>query len=564
MEVRLALICLFSSTVFSQAVLDEAYAALRARDPERAAHLFKDGLALHPNHLVARKDYAYTLLKLGETELARDQFGLAMNADRTDFTSALEYAFLCHETRQRAEARRVFDRIRKDAAGKNQQTAQKAFENIEEALTAAIRQWSTAAEKTPESDSVHEELARLYEEHGDLELAEEHYAKAFRLKPVKRHFLLDLGRVRRELGKRTESLAAYLAASESYDVRTAERAREHLPGEPLPEDVITLAAEYSRMKSFLPSSARDSDVSTVEMADRSFQLSYLNDALRYYESAQETNPNNGHVLLRLGLIQNLLGRDDLAYEWLNKARKSSDATIASEAETAWRNLRPEFARYRLVLWTLPMYSSRWKSGFAYGQMKVELNRWKLMKPYVSLRFAYDAGSGVAPGPLSERAITPALGVATRAWHGITAWGEFGGNVGNTQGLDTRAGIAHVKGWGRQLGSEAPGLYYLMENSVNYASRFSHNTMIGSQNRIGYTVGRWQIGVLVGGSTDTRREYWANYYEVGPSFRAQLPKLPSSLFLNVEAVRGYNYVQQGNPRPANYSDIRIGLWYAFSY
>ena len=57
-------------------------------------------------------DLAYTLLKIGETTEARDQFAEAMRLDPGDDHVALEYAFLCYETKQQAIARRMFDRIR--------------------------------------------------------------------------------------------------------------------------------------------------------------------------------------------------------------------------------------------------------------------------------------------------------------------------------------------------------------------------------------------------------------------------------------------------------------------
>ena len=92
--------------------LDRAYTALREGKPEQAAALFSMGLERRPDHVNARKDYAYTALSLGETVLARDQFHEVYRRNPEDYTAGLEYAFLCFETRQRGEARRVFDRIR--------------------------------------------------------------------------------------------------------------------------------------------------------------------------------------------------------------------------------------------------------------------------------------------------------------------------------------------------------------------------------------------------------------------------------------------------------------------
>ena len=57
-------------------------------------------------------DLAYTLLKIGESEQARDQFGEAMRIQPDNNHVALEYAFLCYETKMQAIARRIFDRIR--------------------------------------------------------------------------------------------------------------------------------------------------------------------------------------------------------------------------------------------------------------------------------------------------------------------------------------------------------------------------------------------------------------------------------------------------------------------
>src|SRR6266852_667209 len=80
--------------------LEKAYEALRTKDYERAIAAFQQAVELAPNRSSVRKDLAYTLLKIGETEAARDQFAEAMSLDPGDDQVALEYAFLCYETRQ--------------------------------------------------------------------------------------------------------------------------------------------------------------------------------------------------------------------------------------------------------------------------------------------------------------------------------------------------------------------------------------------------------------------------------------------------------------------------------
>src|SRR5438045_3381262 len=98
--------------------LEQAYTHLRAKDYSAAIASFREALTTTPARPDIHKDLAYTLLKIGETETARDEFAEAMRMDPSDDHVALEYAFLCYETKQPAEARRVFDRLRTAASGK--------------------------------------------------------------------------------------------------------------------------------------------------------------------------------------------------------------------------------------------------------------------------------------------------------------------------------------------------------------------------------------------------------------------------------------------------------------
>ena len=105
------------------APLDRAYAALRAKQYDQAITGFQQAVTIAPVRAAIRKDLAYTLLKVGETVAAREQFAEAMFLDAGDDQVALEYAFLCYETKEPVEARRVFDRLRK----KGNATAAQAF-----------------------------------------------------------------------------------------------------------------------------------------------------------------------------------------------------------------------------------------------------------------------------------------------------------------------------------------------------------------------------------------------------------------------------------------------------
>ena len=209
----------------AQKPLDSAYTALRAQSYEAAIDLFHQAITAEPNRPAIRKDLAYTYLKIGEPESARTQFGEAMRLDPSDTHVALEYAFLCNETGHQAEARRIFDRIRKTGDA----TAEQAFQNIDRPLAAEIARWSRALELSPANFSAHHDLAQLAEQRDDLPLAAEHFEKAFQLKPDLRSLLLDLARVRKAQGRIDDSTAALLAASRGGEPRTAEAARELLP-----------------------------------------------------------------------------------------------------------------------------------------------------------------------------------------------------------------------------------------------------------------------------------------------------------------------------------------------
>jgi Tfp pilus assembly protein PilF len=209
--------------------LAKAYAALHARDYDTAVANFEKAIAAAPARASIRKDFAYTLLKIGENEEARKQFAAAMRLDPGDSRVALEYAFLCYEQQRQAEARRIFDRLRKTGDPASRATAEQAFENIDRPLAEGIARWSKAVELSPASFSAHQELARLADQRDEYALAAENYEKAWRLKPSDRELLLDLGRVWKALGRDEASNAALLAASRGAEPRVAERARELLP-----------------------------------------------------------------------------------------------------------------------------------------------------------------------------------------------------------------------------------------------------------------------------------------------------------------------------------------------
>lgn len=230
------------STDPAYAPLARAYDSLRAHDYDAAIPAFLQAIEAAPKRPAIRKDLAYTYLKIGENDLAREQFRIAMEIAPSDVQVALEYAFLCNESHQQADARRIFDRIRRTGNA----VAEQAFQNIDGPLAAGIERWQRALALGPDNFSAHFELATLAEQRGQLELAAEHYEKAWRLLPDRRSVLVDLGRVWKALNRPDDATAALLAASRGGEPRAAEMARALLP------DRYPYVSEFRRALEFDP------------------------------------------------------------------------------------------------------------------------------------------------------------------------------------------------------------------------------------------------------------------------------------------------------------------------
>src|ERR1700722_2684963 len=410
--------------------LERAYQALRDKSYDQAIASFGQAIALSPNRASVRKDLAYTLLKIGENEAARDQFGEAMHLDPADQHVALEYAFLCYETKQQSEARRIFDRIRKtgeaplkDSAEQAfRNTAEQAFQSIDQPLAIGIARWLKALETAPDNFSAHQELAALAEQRDQLPLAAEHYEKAWKLRPTERSLMLDLGRVWKLLGRAEDADFILLAASRGGQPRVAERARELLPDrypyvyefqqalqidpdnfelrreyaylllamgkqddaerqfETLhqadPADLLTSAqlgflilnrkdpagaqplldqvlkgddeelADRARVALKLPQtlrnrlgSAEQTSQEAKALGERSLKAGYLKDALKYLTIAQENDPVDFAVMLKLGWVYNILHDDQDSMKWFKLASQSPDPSISDEAKKAYHTLR---------------------------------------------------------------------------------------------------------------------------------------------------------------------------------------------------------------------------------
>jgi tetratricopeptide (TPR) repeat protein len=627
--------------------LNGAYEALRARSYDSAISLFQKAIELAPGRAAIRKDLAYTYLKVGENELAREQFRSAMEIDPADSQVAMEFAFLAYETKQQAEARRVFDRIRK-LGGPSAITAEQAFQNIDAPLAAGIERWKSAIAMGGDNFSANFELATLAEQRDELPLAAEHFEKAWRLLPDRRSVLVDLGRVWMAMNRTEDGTAALLAASRGGEPRAAEMARELLPDrypfvpefraaltldpgnvelrrelaylllrmdrqpaaeeqfrilvEEAPDDLLAATqlgfllyarGEHDaaqplfdrvlagsdddlanrvravlRLPQLLHARTEPQPAATDAkvMAERSMQAGYMKDTLKYLQIAHEADPGDFGVMLKLGWAFNILHDDRQAMRWFDLSRRSPDPQLAAEATKAWRGLHDAREMFRTTVWLYPIYSTRWHDFFSYGQVKTELlkNRW--VQPYASIRFIGDTRvtiGGTSPESLSESSFILAGGLRTAPWRGVTGWFEAGSAMSYITGHmlpDYRGGFSGQ--W--QKIPESSGWFGDTSADALYISRFNQDSLLYSQSRAGYAASRhlqlyWNGNFTV----DAKGQYWANFVETGPGVRASSALLPKSMWFSVNLLRGAYLTNEGNPRRPNFTDVRVGVWYAFT-
>ncbi len=316
------------------------------------------------------------------------------------------------------------------------------------------------------------------------------------------------------------------------------------------------------------------------MAQRSLKAGYIKDAVRYLRSAHEADPADYGVMLDLARSLNILGQDSEALHWFEMARSSPDPEIAAAATKAWRNLRGATAPIRLSAWVYPLFSTRWHDAFGYGQIKAEFRTRLPVHPYLSVRLVGDTrvsenlpgmSAVAAPQYLSESSVIVAAGLATIPWHGVFLWGEAGNAMSYVNGhklSDYRGGLSAARAIGHSLRGESTGLFADTTLDAVFVSRFNNDAMLYSQSRGGYTFGapglRAQLFWNANLTLDDQRQYWANFVETGPGLRFTAAFLPPSMYFTVSALRGAYLVNAGNPRGPNFTDIRAGVWYAFSH
>lgn len=312
-----------------QSPATSAYVHLKKGDYDRAIQLFREALIKEPNRTEWRKELAYALLKAGETEAARDEFGEVVLLDPSDYHAALEYGFLCHETRRTQDARKIFAKLRASPVPEARKAAEEAFRNIDQPLADSIARWQTALGTNPEDFSAHVELARAAELRSDPKLALQHFRRAWQIRPAERGLLIDYGRCARQAGDNEAATAAFLAASRSTQARAAESAREFLP------------LRYPYAAEFQAAIALDPANLTLrrELGFLLLAVGKTAEAESEFLRLLESAPDDLLALAQVGLLRLARNETDKAMPMLEKVLQSKDPELSKRIRDALEQRR---------------------------------------------------------------------------------------------------------------------------------------------------------------------------------------------------------------------------------
>lgn len=602
--------------------LSQAYSALQTKAYDDAIRGFQAAVAAAPKRADIRKDLAYTYLKVGEPEAARDQFRLAMLLDATDVGVALEYAFLSYEAKEeaiaaKAEARRIFDRIR----GTGNATAERAYQNIDLPLKEGVARWTAALEIGPESFSAHYELAQLAEQRDELPLAQTNYLRAWRMLPARKGVLIDFARVAKAAGEPEKWMAALLAASRGGEPRAAERARELLP------------ERYPYVYEFRAALALDPGNTSLHR-----ELAYLLLAMRDPNAEREFreitggHPEDLWSAAQLGFLQLARGDRAGAMPLLERVLTGNDRVLASRVRTtidpqlmARKSLDAGFfkdaLRYLNIAlesdpgdfgvmlklgWTYNMLhddhtAEHWfdlarqspnaeissEATRAYESLRPSLELFRTtawVQPFYSSRWNDVFGYGQVKSELNLHGLRVRPYISTRLiadtkpaekYHPlsersfivgaglVTQWHRFTAwaEAGSAVSYARVSMVPDYRGgvsWARGWTKES-GLFAEVNADEVFISRFGNDWLSYLQSRAGYRWLVWNTNLTV----DTARQHWANFVETGPGVRVHVPNTPKSLLFSVNYLKGVYLVRDSDTKNNRFSDLRVGFWYAIT-
>jgi len=512
-----------------------------------------------PENYSARRELARLAEERGELELAAENYLAAWRLKREDRDLLVDLGRIRLAQKRPEDANAA---LLAASRGSTPRASDSARELLPDRYP-YVNEFRRALELDPENAELRRELAFLLLAMDKQPDAEAEFRLILKTAPADRLAAAQLGFLLLGRGERAEALPLLRGVLAGPSDELSARVRAML-------DASAERKLERRPQTHLTAPAG----SPKELGSRSYDAGMLPDALKYFTTAHKEDPLDFSVILKLGWTENMLKNDRKALGWFRLASRSPDPKIAGEAARAVGNLRPAQARFRTTVWAFPFWSSRWRDVFSYAQVKTEARIGRLpFRPYVSLRFIGDA-QGVmgetAPQNLSESAIVAAAGIAMPAWKGLTLWGEAGEAMSyrrQTGGVvpDYRGGISFFRGIGTPLNGESGWFADTADDAV-FLSRFGNDVLFYSQNRVGFTLPPlrdFQLQLFTGAnfSTDAKHQYWANIAEFGPGVRFRFTWLPAVFSVNL--MRGAYVCEQNDPSGPKFTDVRVGLWYAFT-
>ncbi|MCU0228510.1 MAG: tetratricopeptide repeat protein, partial [Bryobacterales bacterium] len=299
-----------------------AYQAMQQGEVGVAVDAFREATVATPLDAALRKDFAYALLKVGDSTAARDQFAEAARLNSKDSHAALEYAFLCHETGKQPEAWALFRKLRNAPDPEHRATARATFDRLDAELRTTIARLQEALARNPSDDSGHVELARTYTVRNEFAKAAAHFEAAFRLKPGIPSLLLDLQGAALTAGDLEKARAAALAASRSASAYVAEQARALLP------------ARYPYLYEFQNALALDAGNTTLrrEMGFFLLSLNRREEASAAFQQVIADAPRDPLANAQFGFLLWEDGKRAEALPRLRVAQAEGDATLRSRVD----------------------------------------------------------------------------------------------------------------------------------------------------------------------------------------------------------------------------------------
>ena len=526
---------------------------------------WSQALSVSPDNFSAHQELAQLAEEHGELVLAAEHF-LAAWKLKPDYRSLL--VSRGRVLKELNESELAMASLLAASRGAEPHAAEKARELLP-ARYPFVYEFRQALQLDPGNLELHREIAYLLLAMHQKVEAEREFEIVAAHTPDDLLSRAQLGLLLLERGARSEAMPHLKLVMEKDDGELGDRVRMALK---LPQTL--------RRRTETPLSQQA--LEAKQLAQSSYDKGFMKDALKYLRIANENDPVDFDVMLRLGWVNNILKDDGEAIKWFALAKQSPDERVAAEAGKAFRNLSATESTSKTTFWTMPLFSSRWRNLFDYSQLKTEFKLGQLpLRPYVSIRFIGDLRGvgqtvpGINPQYFSESSVIFGLGIATQVKRGLMGWFEVGTSVRyrhrNDVALavsDLRGGLSFARAW---RGPVRLGFLETNDDAV-FISRFQNDGIFYSQNRIGYRVVEseqapgsqaslfWNVNL----TADARRQPWANFVETGPGLRFRTTGMPASMSVTTNFLRGA-YLLNGYPGgKAKFFDLRIGLWYAVSH